>query len=89
MSLFRFPFGTSKSVQGVHRILGRREKRRALRRNTTADSVRRLGPEQLEVRAMLAANITEVTSAIPLAAVYGIGQQLPFQVVFDDPVAVL
>lgn len=38
---------------------------------------------------MLAANITEVTSAIPLAAVYGIGQQLPFQVVFDEPVSVL
>lgn len=64
------------------------KRRRGPRGRSSTGSGERLFAEPLEGRAMLA-TIVQVESPLPPGTAVGIGQTLPFQVVYDDPVAVL
>lgn len=86
MSPLRFPFGIARHSEP------KPASRRHAKRRSSA-SVRNAGPglaiERCEPRAMLAAQILQVSSTIPAGTAVGIGQTIPFQVLFNEPVSVL
>lgn len=86
MSLFRFPFGSARGP------VARLATRHLMRRRSGAAGPatgHRLAVERFESRAMLAAQIVEVSSTLPAGKAVGIGQTIPFQVVYSEPVSVL
>jgi hypothetical protein len=85
MSLFRFPFGRNQGTSS------QRPLRRGFSltpRQTRSTAKQQLSAESLERRAMLAATIIEVSSTLDPGTVVGIGDTIPFQVIYDDPVSV-
>jgi hypothetical protein len=84
MSLFRFPFG------GVRRFASKAVSHPPRRRPSTSTrfSNHRLAVERFESRALLAANIVQVTSALPGSTVYGAGNVITFQVEYSESVSV-
>ena len=76
MSLFRLPLDFARRLDSRRAVRLRRHDRR-------------LAIERCEPRAMLAAQILQVSSTIPAGTAVGIGQTIPFQVLYSEPVSVL
>jgi hypothetical protein len=80
LNAFVFRRGAGENTTG--------KRRSGARRRSFAERGERLFAESLEGRAMLA-TIVQVDSPLAPGSAVGIGQTIPFQVIYDDPVAVL